>query len=234
MTRIAFWNLQRLGAGTDAARRRGLTTLATYWDPDLMLMCELTTRCVYPRARNLTYRRVGSRQLCYGALDDNDTDVRLTADLPPLAPAYSAAGYRGGNNFKNLVNRALGRAALMATLGNVRVFVIHAPAAAASAARAMAYVAAGIDQRYAGSGLQWIVVGDFNVKPQVLGAQPLVGLNINNLISRPYTPTHYYRPTRKFSEIDYALTNIRGLTVRSMRLTRWWGLSDHSPILLEF
>jgi hypothetical protein len=231
MPRIAFWNLQRLGAGTDAVRRRALTTLTSYWDPDLVLTCELTTRCAYPRAQNLTYRLENPRQLCYGALDDNDAEVTLDIDTPDLTADYRAAGFKGGTNFGKLADRALGLSDPVAGIPNVKVFVIHAPAGSSSAKKVMAYVASGLNQRY-GAGQEWIVVGDFNVTPPVLGAVPVP--HVRSLIKRSLSPTHYYARTRKSSELDYALSNIPDLTVRTMRRTRWGNFSDHAPILLEF
>ena len=117
------------------------------------------------------------------------------------------------------------------TIAGVDVFVIHAPASMASGRKAMAYMAAYMQQRYAAAG-QWIVVGDFNVGPGYLGSSGIPGLAA--LIKRSGVATHRNRRSRNGTELDYALTNIPGLTVRAMRYTRWRNFSDHGPILLEW
>jgi hypothetical protein len=231
MPRIAFWNVQRLGAGTDRLRRAGIRTLAAQWNPDLFLTCELTRACTFPIPQNLTYRRANVRQLCYGALDADEESVELRRDEPDLTDDYRACAFKGGTDFTRLASRALGFAEPVVRLGNVDVYVIHAPASMGSARKVMAYIASGIRHRYQAGG-NWIVVGDFNLRPGILRAVNIP--NIANLIKSSGQSTHYYRRRGTYSELDYALSNIAGLRVRALRHTRWRGLSDHGPILLTF
>jgi hypothetical protein len=205
--------------------------MAGYWNPDLFLTCELTRACDFPIPQNLTYRRENRRQLCYGALDNDDDIVALDKIYPTSTAAYAACAFKGGNDFTQLADRAPGEADSGAIFPAVDIFVIHAPATMASGRKAMAYIAAYMQERYAAGG-EWIVVGDFNVGPGYLTASGIPG--IGNLIKRSGVATHRSRRSRSGTELDYALTSIAGLTVRAMRYTRWRNLSDHGPILLEW
>lgn len=232
MPQIVFWNTQRLGASTDAVRARALRTVAGHWKPDLFLTCELTTASTVPTAQNLTYRAENARQLCYGAQNATPADVKLTHVTPNAVQDYVNCGYKGGNDFTRLADRAVGQSAAVAAIGAVDVYVIHAPAGRSSATKAMAFLASSLQAHYAGTATQWIVVGDFNVEPAALAATAIP--NIAGMIKNSGNPTHYYKRTKRYSELDYALTNIAGLKVRTLRYNIWRLISDHGPILLEF
>jgi hypothetical protein len=225
VTKIAFWNVQRLGAGTDDARKKVLTELATFWKPDLNLYCELTTGSTVPAAQNMTYRKESASQLCYGAVTGAGAHVGLTKYTPLVDAGYKNAGYKGGNDFTQLADRAV---AFAGNIGGADIYVIHAPAA--TGIKAMAFIAASMNAHYGGTA--WLVVGDFNVIPSVLGAAP-VGIDVSSLVRNSGLPTKYYEATKKWSEYDYALANFP-VAVKAMRATRWTDYSDHGPILLEY
>ena len=229
MNRIAFWNVERLGAGTDEARAKGLELLTSYWQPNLLLTCELTTQCKIPLAQNLTYRKENTYQLCYGA-QTAAGDVVLTHVTPGVTDDYKVCAFKGGNDFTQLADRALGYYKLTLGGADVHVYVIHAPSG--SGVKAMAYIAAGVREHHAITGGNWIVVGDFNVPPDEL--KKVAVPKIADLIRNSGVATHYSRQHKTSSELDYALTNIADLKVRSMRHNRWQDLSDHSPILVEW
>lgn len=94
----------------------------------------------------------------------------------------------------------------------------------------MAFIAASLNEYYGATA--WLVVGDFNVEPAVLGAAK-VGVTVGDLIRNSGLPTKYYAETDKWSEYDYALANFP-VRVSTMRATRWVDYSDHGPILLEY
>ena len=224
-TRVAFWNVQRLGANSTGAPAAVLRKLLGYWQADLYVMCELMTTCVNPVPQNLTYRRTSARQLCYGAYDNASNNVVLTSFTPGPTVGYNNAGYKGGSNFRNLADRAL---ASLGPIGNTNVlgYAIHAPASN-NAEKVMAYIASYMNATHGGN-QSWLVFGDFNVDPVILGNAP-IGINVFDLIRRSGTATH-----DSGSELDYALSNVTNMSVQAMRSNRWDDHSDHSPILIEF
>lgn len=160
--RILFWNVQRLGAGTDDARRTILGQALYAIAPDVVLLCELTTASETPQAQNITYRDHNPAQLCYGAFDANGQTILLTRILPAAGAGYAGL-YYGGNNFANLVDRAL---AYVGNLGGTQVYVFHAPAYQNGAARAMTFLAYALHEAFGIT--PWLVIGDFNVEPHNL------------------------------------------------------------------
>jgi hypothetical protein len=227
MPKIAFWNVQRLGASTDPARGGVVRRLLTYWQADLYLFCELTTQCDIPEAQNMTYRAENAAQLCYGAMDVDLDTVELTAFTPSPTGGYRRAGYKGGNRFAQLADRALAHAGHHF---GVEVYVIHAPASN-NAVKVMSFAASSLDELHGTD--PWLLIGDFNVEPDKLGEAP-VGIDVSDLIRRPGQGVYtHYSPSGRGTVLDYALCNFSA-DVRAMRLTRWQDYSDHSPILVEF
>ncbi len=157
--RLLFWNVQRLGASTDDARRTILSGAMHAVAPDRVLLCELTTASATPQAQNITYRRRNAWQLCYGAFDSNGNTIGLTRVNPPVGPGY-AGQFVGGNNFGNLVDRALAHAG---PIGGFDVYVIHSPAYQFGATRAITFLTYALNHMYGAN--PWLVVGDFNVEP---------------------------------------------------------------------
>jgi endonuclease/exonuclease/phosphatase family metal-dependent hydrolase len=96
----------------------------------------------------------------------------------------------------------------------------------------MAFIASSLDATF-GDHTPYIVVGDFNVEPEVL-ADASVGINVGDLIRRSGLPTHFSASSGKTSEYDYALTNLTNLTVTTLDGSEWVGYSDHGPIFLDF
>ena len=230
MTRISFWNVQRLGATTDAARQSVLLTLAKNTATDLNLYCELTTLCTIPIAQNLTYRKENASQLCYGAVDVKGVHVKLTTKTPLATNGYRNAGFKGGNDFSQLAVRAL---AYAGKIGGAHVFTIHANSSN-KAIKVMSFIASSLNAEFAQT--PWIAVGDFNVEPQVLAGAP-VGIKVGDLIRKSGLPTHFTASTGVTSEIDYALTNIpnpEGYNTRRQRLGRLFGSrADLSRLLIK-
>jgi endonuclease/exonuclease/phosphatase family metal-dependent hydrolase len=225
MTRIVFWNVQRLGAGTPQARQEALHQIRN-WNgiPDVYLFCELVSTCPRPLAQDLNYRRLTHAQLCYGAMNHNYQDIQLTAVVPRLATSYKGSS-KGGNDFKLLADRAL---AQVGTYGGVDVYLIHAPASN-KARKVMSFIACSMDEHHPGN---WLVVGDFNVEPDVLASAP-VRIDVGSYIRRSGVATHRSATPK---ELDYALSNMRAsrVQVQAAHPSLWQQFSDHAPIQVEF
>lgn len=166
--RLLFWNVQRLGASTDDARRTILGQVLYARAPDHVALCELTTASTIPMHQNITYRHQNPWQLCYGFFDHNGTTQPL-ARVNPAAGVGYAGQFLGGNNFANLVDRALAHAG---NIGGYEVYVIHSPAYQTGANRAITFLAHSLATLHGGInvGTPWMVVGDFNVEPHVTSA----------------------------------------------------------------
>jgi hypothetical protein len=215
--RLMFWNVQRLGASTDNARRTILSSAMYAQAPNFVLLCELTTASQIPQAQNITYRRENPWQLCYGAFDSNAQTIMLTRQNPYAGQGYAGL-FDGGNNFANLVDRALAYAGVY---NNHHVYVIHSPANQDGAERAITFLTYALNARH--NGAYWLVVGDFNVEPQNTSA---------------YVQGHIVNDGATFisgvpKAYDYALTNnTANVTVGSLNPG---GLaSDHLPIIVTF
>lgn len=225
--KIVWWNTQRFGAGTDIARRNGLEAMSGQWNlPDLLLFCELTALSKFPQALNLTYRRQTNRQLCYGVVKTADPQPNPVKFLPVVTPAYRGAMYnqqafRGGGDFRRLVNRAPG----WMNFDGIAIYFFHAPAHRDAAARAVTFLVSSLVQTHGNN--PWILVGDLNVEPETL--REVENFNLGQFIREPNGPTYWTRGGRG-KILDYALSNFP-LSVRvgqgGERL-----FSDHAPILL--
>lgn len=226
MTTITFWNVKRLGQSTDAARAAILSTLSAQWrDPDLKLYCELSTACANPPHQNMTYRRENPSQLCYGAVNAAGASINLTAVRLVASTAYRAAGFTGGNQFDQLADRAL---AHVGTVGGAEVYMIHAPSGGGGL-EVMSFICSSLAESFPAS-QPWLVVGDFNVTPDILAAGPV---NVGPYIRRPGVATFRSHSTGSWAEYDYALANF-ALDVRAMRSQYWYEATDHSPIRIHF
>jgi endonuclease/exonuclease/phosphatase (EEP) superfamily protein YafD len=224
--RFGFWNVKRLGQGTDQVRAQVLNGLMEYWKADLYVLCELMTTSTVPPAQNLTYRKEDAHQLCYAAWDSAGTLINLTPVTPTTTNDYKTAKYKGGNDFKGLADRAL---AYVGRRYGIEIFAIHAPAFGTAGLKAMAFIATYMNDNYKDN--PWIVFGDFNCEPDTLAQAP-TGINLGDLIRKSGLMTHLSSNGAE-SELDYAICNFPA-KVTGMRSTRWKDYSDHSPILIEF
>ncbi len=216
--RIFFWNLRRLGESSDPTRGPAIENLyRRIKDVDYWLFCELNVSAKDPiRAQNLTYKAGTNNQLCYGCLDKNRKFKRLRLRMPEVTDGYKAMHFKGGDEFKNLAQRALG---YMGQAGGAHIYVIHAPAKMGK--RAMWYVASHLHEKYGNT--PWFLIGDFNVVPGVL----------RNTKGRPFEISDYIAKsglmTKGKHEYDYVLSNFASqITVQRLRVAR--NLSDHHAI----
>lgn len=221
--RIVWWNVQRLGATTDDARRLDLdASLGTFYPYDVVILCELTTRCEWPPSLHWNYRRRNTYQLCYGVVEGTGQVEGEPGQYDPaLTPCYMSANYIGGNNFRLLVSRTPG---LMRMVGSpVPVYFFHAPSGGGGG-RALAYLACDLNARHGAN--PWLLIGDFNIDPVALAAQP-TGVPLGPFITAPAVATH-----QSGSKLDYVLSNnIPGLT---LQVGNGNFASDHQPILVSF
>jgi endonuclease/exonuclease/phosphatase family metal-dependent hydrolase len=236
MTKIFFWNVQRLGKGSDLARTKAIKTVIKSVNADLSLFCELTRQCGFPASQNLTYRKEDERQLCYGCLDAASKTVELDEVTPLVTDAYTQAGYKGGTNFRELTDRAVGHAK---KVDGVEIYVIHAKAQSSEAEKIMAFLACYLDDLYKTT-TPWLVIGDFNVIPEKL-KRSRVGINLNDLMryTRVSEPTYIGKlselgRSRVRKRLDYALTNITDARVSRIRCSPRLHNSDHFPIVAEW
>lgn len=216
--RILFWNVQRLGWTTDDARRTIIGNVFYSEAPNLLLLCELTTASAIPQGQNITYRLQHPAQLCYGAVDQDGNSIPLTR-VNPIAGAGYAGQFIGGNNFANLVNRAL---AYVGFANNYNIYVFHAPAYQFGAERALTFITYALNALHAGQ--NWLVIGDLNIEP--FNLSPYVYAHV----FEPNTATYIGGMPKMY---DYVLTNNNtGMTLRTINPGAPG--SDHLPIVLDF
>jgi hypothetical protein len=225
--RILFWNLRHLSDGSDESRKNAIKTFYEGIKPDYALFCELTTASTVPQAQNLTYRKETGSQLCYGCLDSAGKDVALSVSELLVTDEYKHANFKGGNDFSNLANRALG---YLNKVGGVHVYVIHAPSGGYGrpGRKAMSFIGCFLNKYFGKT--PWLVIGDFNVEPDMLSASP-VGIQMGDLIKAPSEPT-YIGPSRD-TFFDYALANFP-VNVARVRTSKRFHNSDHYPIVAEW
>lgn len=235
MTKIFFWNVQRLGQGSEQARTKAIKTVMKSVGADLYLFCELTKQCPFPASQNLTYRKEDARQLCYGCLNAQSQIVELEEVTPLVTDAYKQAGYKGGNDFRALTDRAVGYAQ---KVDGVDIYVIHAIARSSEAEKVMAFLACYLDSVHKKK--PWLVIGDFNVIPDKLRLSR-VGIAISDLMryTRISEPTFIGKlselgRSRVRKRLDYALTNIADARVSIIRCSPRLHNSDHFPIVAEW
>jgi hypothetical protein len=228
--KLLFWNVRHLGAGTDEDRKAALKTVFEGVDPDCALFCELTTTSTYPQYQNLTYRKENPHQLCYGALVPKGDGTLQDFIFPGIFPAYAtdaykAAGFKGGNDFTQLSDRAI---ASMGQIGPAKVnaYVFHAPGGAGQ--KAVAFAACSLNDHHKAK--PWILLGDLNVEPSKLLASG-VGINLGDLVRPTAEPTYLGKKRDKF--YDYALSNFPVKVARLRKDPRFHG-SDHYPIVIEW
>lgn len=201
------------------------------------LFCELNAGAQDPDYQNVTYRVPNNAQLGYGALRPNPATGALVRhnlarlNIPAGAPA-NYAGFAGGNNFNNLVDRAPG---IVANVGGVAVHVIHAPSShnGFEGQRALSYLTCHFEAAAAApGGGQWMVLGDLNVQPNQLTASPAgFGLMMVNYIDYPDGDTYFGRLHN--AQLDYAVSSA-ALAVQVAVARRSPRDSDHRPILVTW
>ncbi len=231
MTRICFWNMRHLSDGTDDSRKNAITTVFKGIKADYTLFCELTTKCVFPAFTNLTYRKESGAQLCYGCLDSDYDNIILTKYTPDATQAFSDAGFKGGNDFTELADRAVG---YIGKVNGVAVYVLHAPSGnkGRPAARALSFLACDLNAKYKAN--PWMVIGDLNVEPaNLLTYSRTVGIAIGDLILTQAEPTYIGKKTNKL--YDYALCNfVASAKIARIKCSPRSHGSDHYPIVVEF
>ena len=228
MTCISFWNLQRFGGTTEQQRKTAIRLTIDPFKPDLELYAELTPKATDLEPQNITHKRKNTSQLCYAAQDNAHKRVKLDKAEPQSTPEYRKLAIKGGNNFMRMrgVNRGLASAG---SWNGVDVYTFHAPASKRATA-AMLFVAFHLASK---PGTKWLVVGDFNVTPDVL--QPLcAGKGINVVTPERGRFTHFTRRSKTSSTLDYVLTNLPNVKVTAFLLKEWLGISDHSPIIVKY
>jgi hypothetical protein len=227
--RLFFWNVRHLSAGSDDARKNVIKGVYEGVKPDYALFCELTTKSTVPQAQNLTYRKENPSQLCYGCLDSAGNNVALTISDLQVTDEYKKAKFKGGNDFSKLADRALG---YMNRVGGVYVYVIHAPAGSDGrpGRKAMSFIGCFLNKYFGKT--PWLVIGDFNVEPDMLSESP-VGIQMGDLIKAPSEPT-YIGPSRN-AYFDYVLCNFKdSVSVARVRTSMRLHNSDHYPIIAEW
>lgn len=231
MPRLTFWNVRHLSAGSDDDRKNAIQATLKGCKADLMFFSELTTSSVYPAPQNLTYRKTNDHQLCYGCLNSAWNDVPLTRQIPTSTPDYRQGAFKGGNDFTELADRALGYYGTVNAYGqNIHIYMIHAPAAKGSAKKVMAFLGCYLDSVHGAN--PWLLVGDFNVEPDEL-ASAKVGIQLQDLILAPDEPTKIGKKRDK--TYDYALCNFKThATIKRVRTSARFHKSDHYPIAIEF
>jgi hypothetical protein len=233
-----FWNMQRLGKTTAQERTRAMQTIRkTRVQPGRMFCCELLAGSTDLRAQNLTYRKKNAYQLCYGAQLEDGTNIQLQLYVPQASQAYRDAGYKGGNDFTQLCDRAVGYAG---RADGVELFIFHAPASN-NAVKTVSFLVSHLVERYGGpvsqnpAAQRWMVLGDFNVTPDKL-KKSKVPLPWDEYILAGAVPTH---PSRtRDSTLDYALCNyvntIPRPTIVPVRISPRLNPSDHRPFQVTF
>lgn len=228
MPKICFWNMRHLGLGSDQDRKDAIETVLKNIQADYTLFCELTTTSVFPEAnKNLTYRKPTTAQLCYGCIDADEDNIVINKYTPFTTPEYEEAKFKGGTDFTQLASRCIG---FIGNVAGVDVYVIHAPSGGngGPAKKVMSFAACHLNHTYGNNA--WLIIGDFNVEPDVLESVP-VGINLGDLIHAPDTPT--YRGPKKNKTYDYVLCNF-DVTIKTIKAGARRHNSDHYPITVEW
>ncbi len=229
MPRLMFWNVKRLGDGTDKARKDILNEKIGELKPDLVILCELMRTCKFPTPVNLTYRKENPHQLCYGVYDPATgidlVGVKAYSPVDADVDDYKDAGFKGGSNFKRLTDRA---AADIGTWNGIRIFAFHAPGGAGL--RSVSFLGCDLNKIKT----PWMLIGDLNVEPDILGAAQ-VGIRLSDLIKDPGENTHKDPATLKENKYDYCLTNVKvDIEVKSRFTRSTLLISDHLPIIVAW
>ncbi|MGJ4788452.1 endonuclease/exonuclease/phosphatase family protein [Leptospira koniambonensis] len=227
MAKVFFWNLKRLGAATEDIIQDKIKARTEENTPDIVFLCELSTKATFPDPQNLTYRKESAYQLCYGCYKNSDKSKGILQKYTPIATdGYKSAGYKGGNDFTDLADRAV---AYYGIVDKAHLYTFHAPSRHDDV-RAMAFLAASLNKLH--SRAPWVLIGDFNIDPNLLAKAP-VGINLADLILHTREATH-----ERGGILDYVLTNIDKesikLEVRGRFTRELEGLTDHIPILVEW
>ena len=229
--KVMFWNLMRLGATTTDVRKEAIEYMTkNRLAPDLALFCELLAGATDIPAQNVSYRKENPYQLCYGAMDGAGNSVDLVRYAPDANDDYKAAGFSGGNNFKQLCDRA---PAHVGKFAGVDLYVIHAPANHEAALKVMSFLVAGLVKHHGAN--PWMVIGDLNVPPEVLQDSPVKpgGNDMGDYILESGARTHWSKRTDR--TLDYAVCNfVDQAEIASIWVSPRRNPSDHIPIVVTW
>ncbi|HEX6095247.1 MAG TPA: hypothetical protein VF432_02900 [Thermoanaerobaculia bacterium] len=227
--KILFWNLRRLGLGTDDERKAAIQTVIKNTGAHYSFFCELTSAAAYPTP--FLSKGLNPHQLCYGCVDDKAASVDLKQGQPLATPEFEAANFKGGTNFAKLANRGLG---MLPLGGGATIYIIHAPAANSAARKVMSYLACWADAHHGAHNPYYLILGDFNIEPEDLEMTP-ADIDMTAHIVSTSEPTYIGRNEDKF--YDYVLTdrhtNPNTFCDRLRKSPRLHG-SDHYPIYVEW
>ncbi len=222
MAKILFWNTQRYGKGTHPLIRDALLANGVALGAHLGIFCELTTTAEdVLDPQNQSYRKANRFQLCYGLYNYvTKKNLKLEKVVPACTDEYREAGYKGGNDFKRLADRALVSAGKW---DGVSLYAIHAPASN-NAVKVMSFIACHLNEFHGAN--PWVLIGDFNVTPEDL-EKSKVAIDLSELMLIPPKGTHL-----KGKILDYVLTNKDNIVIGVADLKK--DLSDHAPIWVEW
>lgn len=240
--KVMFWNMQRVGKTTPAERHRLMQGVRkARAKAGRMFCCELLAGSTDIVAQNLTYRKKNAYQLCYGAQLEDGTNIPLELYLPTRTPAYAAAGEKGGNDFRQLCDRAVGR--VPGLVDGVVMYIFHAPASN-NARKAVSFLVCDLVAKHGGlvsqnpTAQRWMVLGDFNITPEKL-KKSRVGLTsgtIGDYILAGTVPTH--PGWTRDNTLDYALCNyidtVPAPVITPVRLSPRLNPSDHRPFTVTY
>jgi len=235
MTAVAFWNVQRLGAGSDKGRVAAFErTLQYFWEAEALILCEVTGD------RQLTgvqLIKMGSNALGYSMLPTQPTQSQFVTQNQSLGVGKfnELFGFpiwlKGGNTFDRQSKRPVYN---VATYGGLEIYVYHANASS----RASAVMTWAIGALCAAPG-NFLLVGDFNCTPDDLNRdlkyaldQQTTGISMDGLKLDWGGPT--YPSSDTLWTYDYAAARGIQIKVKTVRLPEPERFSDHLPIIVRF
>ena len=243
----ASWNQRRSGAGSSKAKTEYCKATIRRMKPRVMVATEVTTKKQRTgsfdfSAQNITNRKANPAQLCFGAINGDGNEVKLTPHVPQSTAMYTALNFGGSNLWRNLADRGIGHyrddvVQNNTTLFTVDNFFFHAPsggskgAKPSKAARAISFLLSDLVEHGKTNGFNyWIVLGDMNVSPDQFDAW--TNKVFAAYMVRSGQVSFFNRKTS--SELDYGFTNIEGAWLDTYRRSTRATNGDHHPVSLSF